>query len=305
MNFLIFSLLAADGITVPLGLDAYIPAPESNPITREKALLGRQLFRDPILSRDRTVSCATCHDAERAFTDGKATAVGVFGRKGARRTPTIINRAYGRAFFWDGRVASLEEQVLQPITNPKEMDMTLDEVTARLVAESRYSGRVRTSADLAQALATYVRTILAGDSPYDRHVAGIPGSLSAEALAGLRLFRGKGNCVTCHLGPNLTDESFHNTGLDTADPGRFAVTGREEDRGAFKTPTLREVARTAPYMHDGSLATLEDVVEHYDRGGKRGARVDPEIRPLNLTEAEKRALVVFLRALSGTTQEGL
>ncbi|MGH9659059.1 MAG: cytochrome-c peroxidase, partial [Bryobacteraceae bacterium] len=304
MNVVELVFVAAEGLAVPLGLDAYIPAPESKPITREKVALGRELFFDSLLSRDRSVSCATCHDPKRAFTDGRARAVGVFGRQGTRRAPAILNRAYGRSFFWDGRVVTLEEQVLQPIANPKEMDLTLDEAAARVAADPRYAARVRSPDDLARALASYVRTILAGDSPYDRYVAGVAGGLAGEALAGLRLFRGKANCVACHVGPNLTDESFHNTGVDSTDPGRFAVSGRDEDRGAFKTPTLREAARTAPYMHNGSLATLDDVIEHYDRGGKPGARVDPEIRPLNLTAAEKRALVAFLQALAGSLREG-
>jgi cytochrome c peroxidase len=301
------TLSRAAGIPVPLGLDSYLPAPETNPITAEKAALGRRLFFEKLLSRDRSVSCATCHLPERAFTDDKAVAVGVAGRRGARRTPAILNRGYGKSFFWDGSAPSLEEQVLKPVSNPVEMDLTIDEAVARLNESGQYPPLDRTS--LAAALATYVRTILAGDSPYDRYVAGDRNALTPEQLAGLRLFRGKANCASCHLGPNLTDEQFHNTGTGWvdgkfADAGRFAITGRERDRGAFKTPTLREVAGRGPFMHDGSLATLEDVIEHYNDGGNRNPSLDSEIRRLQLTAEEKRALIVFLRALSGTVREG-
>ena len=298
--------LAADRPGIPLGLDAYLPVPEDNPLTKEKAALGRELFFETRLSRDGSLSCATCHDPKRAFTDGRPVAIGVFGRKGTRRAPTLINRAYGKAFFWDGRNATLEEQVVQPILNPAEMDLPLDEAVARL--QPHYPGL--TTRTLSHALASYVRTILSGDSPFDRYVAGDREALSEDARLGLRIFRGKGNCTSCHLGPNLTDERFHNTGVGYsderfADLGRALVSKLPEDEGAFKTPTLREIARTAPYMHDGTLATLDDVVEEYDRGGKRNPRLDPEIRPLHLTPEEKRALVVFLRALSGRVREGM
>ncbi len=291
-------LLAA--LAIPLGLDLYMPVPEDNPVTAEKVALGRKLFFERRLSRDRSVSCATCHDPRRAFTDGRPAAVGVFGRKGTRSAPTLVNRGYGAAFFWDGRVRTLEEQVLQPIQDPNEMDLTIEEASRR-VKMSR--------AELAAALASYVRTILSGNAPLDRYLNGDREALSAEARRGLNLFRGKANCTACHVGPNFTDERFHNTGVawregQLRDPGRFAVTGKEADRGAFKTPTLREIARTAPYMHDGSIATLEDVIEFYNRGGNPNAYRDPELRPLNLNTEEKQALVAFLRALSGALRQG-
>jgi cytochrome c peroxidase len=310
-------LLAAGVLQAPLGLDSFIPAPPENQLTAERIRLGRKLFHDPLLSRDRSVSCASCHDPRRAFTDGRPVAQGVHGRTGNRRTPPILNRAYGKSFFWDGRSSTLEEQVLQPIQNPKEMDLTLEEAMRRLRASDDYLrefqvafGRDAQAADLANALASYVRSILAGASPYDRFVNGDRQALSEQARAGLRLFRGKAGCVACHVGPNFTDERFHNTGVGCteagcADEGRAAVTGRPEDRGAFKTPTLRESARAAPYMHDGSLATLEDVIEHYDKGGRPNPWLDPEMHPLKLTEAEKRSLLAFLQALSGEVREGI
>jgi cytochrome c peroxidase len=227
-------------------------------------------------------------------------AEGVEALKGERNTPTLVNRGYGASQFWDGRMQHLEQQVLQPILNPKELAMTLPEVTSRVGVDER---------TLAQALASYVRSIRSGNSRVDQYVISGQPALSPEEQLGLHVFRVKGNCVACHFGPNFTDEKFHNTGVAWEkdrfrDEGRFAVTSREEDKGAFRTPTLREIAHTAPYMHDGSLASLEDVVGFYDRGGEKNPQLDPEIKPLRLTPEEKRALIAFLRALSGEIVEG-
>jgi len=294
-----------------------MPTPADNPVTAEKAALGRRLFLDPILSRDRSVSCSTCHDPQQGFTDDLSQAKGVFGRVGTRRSPKLINRGYGRSFFWDGRIQTLEEQVLQPVINSLEMDLTLPEAVDRLRADDRYSkdfgavfGDEPNQDDLARALSSYVRTILSGDSRYDRYVAGDAAALSEQEKLGLKVFREKGNCVTCHMGPNLTDERFHNTGVGYkngrfSDEGRFVVTEKEEDRGAFKTPTLRDAALTPPYMHDGSLATLDDVVDSYDDGGIPNPNLDSEISRLNLSDDEKAALVAFLEALNGKLREGL
>ena len=320
----------SDRPEIPLGLDLYIPVPEGNPLSPETVALGRTLFFDPILSRDLRLACAGCHDPERAFTDGRALSVGVIGRVGTRSVPTLVNRAYGRSFFWDGRTSSLEDQVLLPIQDPMEMDMTLDDVVERLRRDPVYSerfqqrfGRIPTHVDLANALASYLRTILSGDAPIDRYMNGVRDALSTQARDGLRVFRERGNCTACHLGPTFTDERFHNPGVawkypppppraasaDEAgklvDLGRFAVTGDDEDRGAFKTPTLRDVERTAPYMHDGSLATLADVIDFYDRGGNANPYRDPGIRPLDLSAEEKQALQTFLRSLSGSVSEGM
>jgi cytochrome c peroxidase len=298
--FILLLFAPAERSRVPFGLDLYRPVPEANPLTKEKIALGRNLFFDKRLSRDRTVACATCHDPRRAFTDGRRVAVGVEGRRGTRNVPTLVNRVWGKSFFLDGRAATLENQAIEPILNPLEMNLTLTEIRARTGLEPEEAVR---------ALASYVRTIVSGDSPYDRYVNGDRRALSAQARLGLAVFRGKGRCTACHAGPNLTDEAFHNTGVafrdgELLDPGRFAVTGKPEDRGAFKAPTLREVARTAPYMHDGSLATLEDVVDYYDRGGNPKPGLDPDIRPLHLTAEERKALAVFLRSLSGAIREG-
>jgi cytochrome c peroxidase len=293
--FIAFALSLAtlqSASTTPLGLDAYMPVPDANPLTAEKTELGRRLFFDRRLSRDSSVSCATCHQPERGFTDGGAIAVGVDGRPGRRNAPALINRGYGRVFFWDGRARSLEEQVLMPIGDPNEMDLPVEQAAARIgIAVD----------DIALALASFVRTIRSGNSPFDRYAAGDQRALSDDARRGLEIFRTKGRCVTCHIGPNFTDEKLHNTGVAwngerLTDPGAGA--------GEFKTPTLREIARTAPYMHDGSLETLEDVVAFYDRGGNRNPGLAPEMQPLNLTIDEKHALVSFLRSLSGDVTYG-
>jgi cytochrome c peroxidase len=281
-----FFFLAA-AVTVPLGLDLYLPAPEGNPLTGEKIELGRWLFFNRRLSRDGSLSCASCHDPERAFSDRRAIAVGVSQRKGRRNSPALINLGYGRLFFWDGRAATLEEQVLKPIEDPNEMDLPLAEAAARVGLAPE---------EIAHALASFVRSILSGDSPFDRYINGDHTALTPEQQAGLQLFRGKANCSACHVAPNFTDERLHNTGVAWRD-GRFSDLGAGQ--GNFKTPTVREVARTAPYMHDGSLPTLEEVIEYYDRGGNPNPGLDPEIRPLRLTVVEKQSLIAFLRALNG------
>jgi cytochrome c peroxidase len=296
----VWLLVAA--LAIPLGLDLYMPVPEDNPITPEKIEQGRRLFADTRLSRDGSVACTSCHDPARAFSTPEPIPPGVFGRRGRRNAPALVNRAWGRAFFWDARATSLEQQVLGPIEDPNEMDLPIADASARVGLPAD---------DIARALATYIRSLMSGNSPYDRYSAGDRDALSAEQQVGLQVFRGKANCTACHLGPNLTDERVHNTGIawspgaaGTAEGGRFldegraAITGKPEDRGAFKTPTLREVGRTSPYMHDGSLASLDEVVDFYDRGGRVNPNLDPDLHPLRLTNAEKRALIAFLRAVS-------
>ena len=275
-----------------------------------------RLFGDKLLSRDRSLACKGCHQPKRAFTDGRSKAIGVYGRQGPRSVPTLVNRAYGRAFFWDGRTSTLEEQVVKPIESESEMDMTVGEAVDRLKRKSRYRKmfqqafhREPNGEDLARALASYVRTIYSGDSPFDRYIYGKRGALSDQQRHGLRIFRGKGNCTACHIGPTFSDEEFHNTGVawregKLQDEGRFAITGEAELKGAFKTPTLREAARTAPYMHDGSLATLQDVINFYSDGGRKNPHLDEEIKPRNLTSREKQDLLAFLQSLTGTIEQG-
>jgi len=313
----VIKLIVAFMIIVPLGLDLYLPIPADNPLSPERVALGRRLFFDSILSRDRTVACASCHDPRLAFTDARPLAIGAHGRLGARNTPTLINRAYGRSEFLDGRVTTLEEQAVQPIANVRELDFSVAGAVDRLNQSREYRARFDsvfgTAASelvLAQALAAYVRTILDGDSPYDRYLAGDSAALSPDARRGLRIFRGKAGCATCHFGPTMSDERFHNTGVAWrnaawTDSGRFNVTLIASDLGGFKTPTLREIARTAPYMHDGSMPTLAAVIDYYDRGGNRAPSQDADLRPLGLTSAEKTMLQAFLGALSGRTRDGI
>jgi cytochrome c peroxidase len=285
----------------PLGLDSHIPTPATNPLTREKIALGRKLFFDKRLSSDGTLSCASCHDPKLSFSDTRPLARGIGGAEGTRNSPALINRGYGSEFFWDGRASSLEELALQPIGNPKELGNTIEEVERRTGLKA---------ADLADALSSYLRTLRSGDSRFDRYTAGQKSALNVLEKEGLKVFRGKGGCTACHIGSNFTDERFHNTGVAwqddrLAEDGRIAVSEIDRDRGAFKTPTLRDLTRTAPYMHDGGLATLDDVIEFYSKGGRPNPNLDAQLRPLDLSTAEKLALAAFLRTLTGRVEEGL
>jgi cytochrome c peroxidase len=293
----------------PYASEAPAPTPETPAWTPERAALGKRLFYEKRLSRDASVSCATCHDPARAFTDGLPRARGVGGQVGPRNTPTIVNRGIGRLQFWDGRSQTLEHQALGPIEAAVEMDLPLREALGRLDEDASYReafqrafGGGPTAERLAQAIGAYERTVYSVDAPFDRFLAGREDALGPEARRGLALFGGKARCGECHTGPNFSDELFHTLGL-AGDAGRKAVTKAPTDDAAFKTPTLREVAQTAPYMHDGSLATLEEVVDYYDRGGTPHPNLSPKITKLGLTAQEKLDLVAFLRALSGTIVE--
>ncbi|HEV8702356.1 MAG TPA: cytochrome c peroxidase [Candidatus Polarisedimenticolia bacterium] len=300
--------------TLPLGLQAaaaYVP--ENNPISEAKIDLGRKLYFDARLSKDGTVSCATCHDPDRGFSDARPTSLGIGRQAGSRNAPTVINRLFSQEQFWDGRAADLEAQALGPIQNPIEMGHTLPEMISNLKALAGYAPAFQaafstpdiTEGRVAQAIATYERTVLAGNSPFDRYQAGEKSMLSESAVRGMTLFNDaqKANCVTCHAGFNFTDESYHNLGVGMEKPnpdwGRFGVTKKEFDKGAFKTPTLRNVTQSGPYMHDGSEATLLDVVRFYDRGGFKNQWLSKEIKPLNLTDQDRADLVAFLESLSG------
>lgn len=308
------ALLAADTAEnePPLGLKP-LPVVKDNPQTPEKISLGKQLYFDPRLSSDNTVSCASCHDPKQGWSNGEATAVGVDGQRGGRSSPTILNSAYQTFQFWDGRAGSLEEQALGPIANPIEMNLPIAEAVKKIAAIEGYErqfqavfGESVTEENLAKAIAAFERTVLSGDAAYDRYKAGDETALSDQALAGMKLFFGKANCSGCHSGPNFTDNGFHNLGVnfDAAEPdvGREKISGLGGDKGAFKTPSLRDIARTGPYMHDGSIATLEEVVEYYDKGATPNEYLDEEIFPLKLTDEKKAALVAFLKeALSSSS----
>lgn len=295
----------AEDFAVPAGL-ADIKWPEDNQPTAEKILLGKQLYFDPRLSRDDTISCASCHDPKKGFSNGEAFAKGVGGAMGGRSAPSVINSAYYRQQFWDGRAATLEDQALGPIQAGVEMDMKLDALVVKLNAIGGYRQQFKavfgtdvTTDGIAKAIAAYERTVLSGNAPYDRFKAGDATALSEAAERGRKLFFGKANCSACHGGPNFSDSGYHNIGIgmlaEKPDVGREAVSGLAGDRGAFKTPTLREIARTAPYMHDGSLKTLEDVIEHYAKGGTANDWLDEELFPLKLTAQDKADLVTFLK----------
>jgi cytochrome c peroxidase len=308
--FFLLTALAAEPPKPPLGL---IPViwPADNPYSPEKVELGRLLYFDRRLSADRTVACASCHDPQKGYTDGAAFSTGIKGQLGGRSAPTVINRAYSLAQFWDGRAATLEEQAKGPIANPIEMGNTHEAMVASLnrlqgyralFAKAFDSGEI-TLDRVAQAIATFERTILSGNSAYDRYKAGDRKAMSAAQVRGMRVFVDKAKCDACHEGVNFTLNSYANLGVGSDKPepdaGRFAVTKNPADWGAFKTPTLRDIARTAPYMHDGSLKNLDQVVSFYDKGGTPNKNLDSRMKPLHLTEQEKSDLVAFLNALTG------
>ena len=299
-------------LDLPLGLDpnlVYIPA--DNPLTDQKIALGKQLFFDKRLSADNTVACATCHSPRFGYTDGQPVATGIRGQQGGRSAPSAINRAFSRNQFWDGRADSLEAQAVGPIQAPIEMGLSHPDAVAKLKGiqgyvrqfESVFGTQDFTIDHVGMAIASYERTILSGNSPFDRFQAGDQGALSPAAQRGLALFNDKAGCASCHSGSNFTDEKYHNLGVGMdqpdPDPGRFSVTNREEDRGAFKTQTLRDIVQTAPYFHDGSARTLEEMVEFYNQGGFDNSNLSESIKPLDLTDEEKSDLVEFLRALTG------
>jgi cytochrome c peroxidase len=287
--------------------------PKSNPYTPEKAELGWLLYYDKRLSADGSVSCASCHDPKFGFTDGAPVSTGIRSQKGGRSAPTVINRAYSVEQFWDGRAATLEDQAKGPIANPIEMGHTHDAMAKTLNGLAGYRERFKkvfgtedfTIDHVAKAIATFERLVVSGNSPFDQFKAGNKDALSASAQRGMEIFfSNKARCDSCHEGINFTNGAFANVGIgmDKKEPdwGRFDYTKREADRGAFKTPTLRDIANTGPYMHDGSLKTLEEVVEHYNKGGIKNKWLHQDVRPLELNDQQKKDLVEFLKALSGT-----
>lgn len=301
----------------PLGLDP-VPVPANNPQTPEKVALGRLLFFDPRLSGDHTVACAGCHDPKLGWSNGLSLGFGIKGQTGRRSVPSALNAAYSDTLFWDGRAKSLEEQALGPITNPREMGGSPAGVVEALKGIPAYVERFGqafgtpevTIERVLKALAAYERTLLSGSSPFDRYkYGGDREALTSAQVRGMELFRDKEgpNCAKCHrfddFSADFTDFRFHNVGvgMDHPDPdvGREAVTGRPEDRGKFRTPSLRNIARTAPYMHDGRFATLEQVVDFYSKGATPNPNLDPELHPFDLTERQKADLIAFLHALNG------
>jgi len=286
-----------------------VPFPAANPFSSEKALLGKKLFFDPRLSGYGSLSCASCHNPGLNWCDGLQSASAMTRFPLGRHTPTLLNVAYYSSLFWDGRATTLEEQARKHLLSPGVMlGGTETEIVRRISRFPGYRqafrqifGKSAVSLDsIVAAIATFERTIISRNSPFDRWLAGDRNAISASAKNGFALFTGKAQCVKCHSGPVFSDSEFHNTGLNSIDPGRFEVSKKNSDRNRFKTPGLRQVADTAPYMHDGSKPTLTSVIEFYVRGGDRPDEAN-ELQPLNLSLNEKQDLIAFLRSLSGQT----
>jgi len=289
----------------PLGI------PEIGPLSEQelqRVNLGRRLYFDTALSVDGTTSCATCHRPENGFSSPLTLPKGVGDRIAKRHAPAILNRHLGSIQFWDGRMTTLEQQALQPIETENELANTIDAVLKTLNESPEYRTAFAaaftdgiTKENLAKAIASFERIIITGESPIDRFVTARESVLTKAQRQGLWLYESKGGCWQCHAGQNYSDEEFHNTGVSwgQGDLGRFEHTGEDAHRGQFKTPTLRNVGITAPYMHDGSIKTLREVVEFYNEGGTHNPHLDQKMKPLDLTEQEIDDLVEFLKALNG------
>jgi cytochrome c peroxidase len=295
----------------PAGLPE-LKVPADNPITAEKVQLGKMLYFDKRVSKDGTVSCATCHDPKLAWAEDEPTSTGIHKQKGGRNSPTVINAAYAASQFWDGRAASLEEQATGPVENPIEMGNSMEAVVETLSKIPGYRERFQrvfgtgvTKDGFAKAIAAFERTVLSGDSPYDRFRAGDGSALNESQKRGLKLFQ-KAGCAGCHTPPLFSTYEFHNAGVDAHKPkpdvGRKEVTKKDADTGAFRVPSLREVAKTAPYFHDGSVKTLAEAVALMAAGGKDNPHRSPDfdrVRQAKLTDQDRNDVVEFLKALSG------
>jgi cytochrome c peroxidase len=287
-----------------------VHAPPGNPQTAAKIDLGSLLFHDKRLSRDQSISCATCHDPAKAFSDGRKTAVGIGQKVLPRRTPSLLNAAYNTSQFWDGRVRSLEDQASMPVLAANEMGVNETLLLTRLRAVPEYHQKFRQAFghdinfdDIKNSIAAFERTLVTPGSAFDRYLQGDKKALDSQQKSGLILFFGKAACSECHNGPNMTDNKFHSLGLlpgerRDADLGRYAVTHNPADRHAFKTPSLRDVTLRSPYMHNGSIQTLPEVIDFYNQGGGDGPK-SKLIFKLDLTPAEKEDLLAFLQSLVG------
>jgi len=292
-------------LALPLGLEAQaLRIPPDNPMTEDKVRLGKQLFFDPRWSKTGTVSCSSCHRPDKGWSDDRRFSVDHDGKPTRRHAPTLINRAFGEIEGWAGHRSGTEDLLGKlPFTSAEAIAKNVAPVAEYRRQFQNVFGTDATLEGATKAIAAYQRTIVSGNSAYDRFRAGDASALSPAARRGLALFEGKARCAKCHTGFNFSDEGFHNTGVGTqaesADLGRFEVTRRAVNKAAFKTPTLRDVAQRGPYMHDGSLATLPEVIAFYDRGGVANPSLSPEMARLDLSPAEQRDLVAFLEALSG------
>lgn len=296
-----------DSSLVPLGK---IPIPTESQMTPEVLKLGQMLFFDPRLSGANDRSCATCHDPEKGYGDGQPTFEMINGEPGARNSPTIINAGYYTSLFWDGRAKSLEEQALGPIENPNEMNQNLNELVEELKSIDGYEKYFAaaytdgiTIDNIAKSIAAFERQITVEDTRYDQYMEGNMEALTQQELRGLELFTGKAMCSTCHNGPNLSDNNFYNVGLESDDEGLYALTKKAGDMGKFRTSGLYGITHTAPYMHDGSIATLEEVINYYNKGGDENRNKSFYLKnfmsPIGLTDGEKTDLLAFLKVLGG------
>jgi cytochrome c peroxidase len=306
-------IIEVDGVRVPdIGpLPTAVPIPATNLNYKAKIKLGEQLYFDGRLSQNGAISCAFCHTPGLGFADPKQVSVGVGGKRGGRQAPTVYNTAFNPVQFWDGRAGSLEEQAIGPIVNPVEMGETHENVVKKLSQIKGYVTQFQlvfgtgiNMQGIAEAIAAYERTIISTNSAFDQYVLGDKTAMNEEAQRGMSLFKGKARCILCHNNSNFTDNQFHNLGVPQVGPmkedlGRYYVTRRPEDKGAFKTPTLRSIVETAPYMHDGAFKTLEEVVDFFDQGGGKNSNLSPLMKPLRLTAEEKTDLITFLKALKG------
>ena len=288
-----------------------VPVPADNPQTDAKIELGKMLFFDTRLSFDKSMSCATCHDPAKGYSDGLPRSIGFGGKELGRHSPTVINIAYNGAQFWDGRAATMEEQAQGPIQAAGEMNLKPEELVRRLNSTPEYKkrflavfGEGPSLPNVGKAIASFERTVVTQDSPFDKYMRGAKEALTEQEKKGLILFVGKAACSQCHSGPNFTDSSYHALGVpqvgpDKEDLGRFGVTKNEKDKMAFKTPSLRQINQTAPYMHNGAFGTLEEVVDFYNKGGASVPTKSSKMLKLNLTKKDKEHLVAFLKALTG------
>ncbi|MBO9542178.1 c-type cytochrome [bacterium] len=286
-----------------------VKAPASNPTTPAKIELGKMLFFDPRISGDGSLSCASCHLPSKGWADGRPTGSGFKGKVLARNTPSVINSAHYKTQFWDGRAPSLEEQAKGPLFNPDEMNSTPEKVVKALSGIPEYRKRFKqvfggepTVDRTAAAIAAFERTIVSGPSAFDRYLKGDKKALSASARRGFRVFTRDADCIACHKGPNFTDDNFYNIGVPGSgdkDKGRYAISRDRKDMGAFKTTGLRDVALTAPYMHDGSMKTLRDAVKHYEKVEESYPNLSDKIKRWGMTSDDIDDVVEFLKALSG------
>lgn len=309
--------LTIDGMTVPdIGpLLSSGPKGSMNPNDAAKVALGKQLYFDGRLSKNGAIACAFCHNPGTGWADPRQTSIGIGGGLGGRQAPTVLNTGFNSLQFWDGRARSLEEQALGPIQNPIEMGETHENIVRKLNGIKGYQQQFRTVfgtnpnlQGVAEAIAAFERTVISTNSAFDKYAMGDIKAMDAAAVRGMALFKGKARCILCHNGPNFTDNQFHNLGVPQIGPmkkdlGRYYVTKDDTHKGAFKTPTLRSITETAPYMHDGVFKNLGEVVDFLNNGGGKNPNLSPLMKVVHLRPEEKMDLINFLKALTGESMK--